>query len=109
MSLISKFIGPTVADVLRAKLEPTLVGVLALPVSSNSTVKWKVPDAVMVPLGPEVARLAVADAVGPKVEQGVFVPPTVIPAKPPGKEGVPEFTHHSYVVGVLAPKPPAAA
>jgi hypothetical protein len=57
-------------------------------------------------------RVAVAVAVGPKVEQGVFVPPTVIPVRPAGKDAAPVFTHHSYAaapnVEVVAPNPPVA-
>jgi hypothetical protein len=98
---ISKLVA-LVADVLLARL----VGVLALPVSSSSTVKGKVWEGgVIVAVISLAERLALADAVGPKVEHGVPDPPTVIPVRPAGKDAAPVFTHHSYVV---APKPPAA-
>jgi hypothetical protein len=95
-ALISKLV-PRVADVLVAKVAPTLVGVLGLPVSSNSTVKEKLCEAAgrMVAVMSLDESVAVAVAVGPKDAQGVPVPPTVIVVRPPGKDATPVFTHHS--------------
>jgi hypothetical protein len=93
--LITKLV-EFVADVLVAKVAPTLVGVLALPVSSNSTVKEKFWEGgVMVAVISVAERVAVTAPIGPKVEQGVLVPPTVIPPKPAGKDAVSVSTHHS--------------
>jgi hypothetical protein len=77
-----------VADVLLA----TLLGVLMLPVSSNSTVKgktWEVPVMVCVMLAEE--RVSVEAPV--VVKDGEQLVP--IPVRPAGMDDAPVFTHHS--------------
>jgi hypothetical protein len=94
-----------VADVLLATLE----GVLALPVSSSCTVKGNACEGgVIVAVMFAAESVALLTNVGPKVEQGVPDPPTVIPVSPAGRDALPVFTHHSYLATLLEPKPPAA-
>ena len=67
----------------------TLLGVLAFPVSSNSTVKLKVPGVTLEEIG-FAESLAVAEPVVVKAEQSV-----PIPVSPAGIELIPVLTHHS--------------
>jgi hypothetical protein len=73
----------------------TLLGVLPLPGSSNSTVKGKFWEGgVMAAVMSLDERLAVATPVGPKVVQGPLAASTVIPVRPAGKDAA-VSTHHS--------------
>jgi hypothetical protein len=61
--------------------------------------------AAVILLAVRVALPGLPDVV-PKVEQGAL--DAVIPTKPAGKDAAPVFTHHPYIAGVVAPKPPDA-
>jgi len=74
-----------------------LLGVLAFPVSSNSTVGENVWEAAgrMVAVILLDERVSVAAPVCAKVEQGALDASTVIPVRPAGTDAAPESTHHS--------------
>jgi len=97
--LISKAVAFTAEVAMGA-----LAGVLALPVSSSSTVKGKLVEggvAMDWVILVEVNVSLAAPVVG--VAQLVEIPP-----KPAGKEAAPVFRHHSYVATAREPKPPVA-
>jgi hypothetical protein len=93
-----------------ANATATLVGVDALPVSSNSTVKVKVPGVTEELMGVAAVALRVS-CVAPEVVKAPGEQLVPMPARPEGMDAAPLFTHQSYTDEIVAgdrPSPPFA-